>query len=72
MLIGVDYTVSIDDAGQITNIQRITVSIHTIKYALEHGALAAILMSHLGRPDGKSVAKYSLKPVGNKLERLLE
>jgi phosphoglycerate kinase len=28
-------------------------------------------MSHLGRPDGKFVPKYSLKPVAAELERLL-
>ena len=29
-------------------------------------------MSHLGRPDGKKVEKYSLKPIVPELERLLE
>ena len=43
----------------------------TIKYAEEHGAKAVILMSHLGRPDGKANAKYSLKPVVPELEKLL-
>ncbi len=72
VLIRVDYNVPFDGEGRITNNQRITASIPTIKYVLEHGARAVILMSHLGRPDGKSVAKYSLKPVANELERLLE
>ena len=43
----------------------------TIKYAGEHGAKAVILMSHLGRPDGKKNEKYSLKPVVPELEKLL-
>lgn len=43
----------------------------TIKYAGEHGAKAIILMSHLGRPDGKVNEKYSLKTVVQELERLL-
>ena len=43
----------------------------TIKYAVDHGAKAVILMSHLGRPDGKRQEKYSLKPVVPELERLL-
>lgn len=43
----------------------------TIKYALEQGAKAVILMSHLGRPDGHVVAKYSLKPVATELASLL-
>ena len=43
----------------------------TIKYAGEHGAKSVILMSHLGRPDGKKNEKYSLKPVVPELEKLL-
>jgi len=51
--------------------QRITAAIPTIKYALDHGAETVVLMSHLGRPDGHKVAKYSLKPVAVKLQELL-
>lgn len=36
------------------------------------GAKAVIIMSHLGRPDGKIVEKYSLKPVSAELGKLLE
>ena len=43
----------------------------TIKYALENGAQSVILMSHLGRPDGKVVAKYSLEPVSHELSSQL-
>jgi len=43
----------------------------TIKHALDNGAKAVILMSHLGRPDGKPNPKYSLKPVVPELEKLL-
>ena len=57
--------------GTVTNNQRIVGAIPTIKYAIEHGAKAVILMSHLGRPDGKPQEKYSLKPVIPELEKLL-
>lgn len=43
----------------------------TIKYAIDHGAKAVVLMSHLGRPDGKVSEKYSLKPVVKELDKLL-
>ena len=46
-------------------------AIPTIKYALDHGAKAVILMSHLGRPNGLPKEKYSLKPVVPELEKLL-
>lgn len=60
------------DGDKITNNQRIVGALPTIKYAVEHGGKAIILMSHLGRPDGKRVAKYSLKPVVPELEKLLD
>lgn len=43
----------------------------TIKYAIDNGAKAVVLMSHLGRPDGKVNEKYSLKVVVPDLEKLL-
>src|SRR5947209_5940717 len=55
----------------ITNNQRIVGALPTIKYAISHGAKAVVLMSHLGRPDGKKNDKYSLKPVVPELEKLL-
>jgi phosphoglycerate kinase len=56
---------------KITNNQRIVGALPTIKYAIDNGAKAVILMSHLGRPDGKANPKYSLKPVAAELEKLL-
>ena len=61
----------LDADKKITNNQRIVGALPTIKYATEHGAKAVILMSHLGRPDGKKNEKYSLKPVAAELEHLL-
>lgn len=71
VLIRVDFNVPLDSDKKITNNQRIVGALPTIKYAGEHGAKAVILMSHLGRPDGKRNEKYSLKPVIPELERLL-
>src|SRR6266481_5636975 len=71
VLMRVDFNVPQDKAtGAITNPQRIVAALPTIKYALDHGA-SVILMSHLGRPDGERKAKYSLKPVADKLQELL-
>src|SRR5512146_3192861 len=71
VLIRVDFNIPQDKAtGAITNNQRIVAALHTIKHALDRGA-SVVLMSHLGRPDGKAVAKFSLKPVAAELEKLL-
>jgi phosphoglycerate kinase len=71
VLIRVDFNVPLDKDKKITNNQRIAGAIPTIKYAIDHGAKAVILMSHLGRPDGQANEKYSLKPVVPELEKLL-
>jgi len=71
VLIRVDFNVPQDKAtGAITNNQRIVAALPTVKYALEHGA-SVVLMSHLGRPDGQKIARYSLKPIAAELEKLL-
>ncbi|KAF9740636.1 hypothetical protein PMIN06_000360 [Paraphaeosphaeria minitans] len=70
VLVRVDFNVPLD-GDKITNNQRIVGALPTIKYAIENGAKAVILMSHLGRPDGKPNPKYSLKPVVPELEKLL-
>ncbi|KAH9004992.1 phosphoglycerate kinase [Lactarius hatsudake] len=70
VLIRVDFNVPMQD-GKITNPARIVAALPTIEYALDNGASAVILMSHLGRPDGKPNPKYSLEPVSHELSRLL-
>ncbi|KAF2771777.1 phosphoglycerate kinase [Teratosphaeria nubilosa] len=73
VLIRVDFNVPLDKEtnSKITNNQRIVGALPTIKYAIDNGAKAVVLMSHLGRPDGKPNPKYSLKPVAAELEKLL-
>jgi phosphoglycerate kinase len=63
--------VPLDENKKVTNNQRIVGALPTIKYAIDHGAKAIVLMSHLGRPDGKKNPKYSLQPVVPELEKLL-
>eukprot|EP01088_Endostelium_zonatum_P019888 TRINITY_DN707_c0_g1_i1.p1 TRINITY_DN707_c0_g1~~TRINITY_DN707_c0_g1_i1.p1 ORF type:complete len:424 (-),score=140.60 TRINITY_DN707_c0_g1_i1:149-1420(-) len=69
VLMRVDFNVPMKE-GKITSNQRIVAAIPTIQYALKQGA-SVVLMSHLGRPDGKRVEKDSLKPVAAELEKLL-
>ena len=56
---------------RITSDLRIQASLPTIKYLLEHDAAKIILMSHLGRPDGKHDQALSLKVVAERLAELL-
>ena len=70
VIVRADFNVPLDSNLQITDDARIAKTIPTIKYLLEQGC-KIILMSHLGRPDGKVVAKYSLKPVAAHLSKLL-
>jgi len=56
--------------GRITDDTRIRESLPTIRDALERGA-AVVLMSHLGRPEGRRVPSMSLRPVAQRLGELL-
>ncbi|MEG1502033.1 MAG: phosphoglycerate kinase [Synergistaceae bacterium] len=70
VLVRVDFNVPLDDMGNITDITRIKAHVSTIKELLGQGAKVA-LISHLGRPKGNVVPKYSLAPVAPELEKLL-
>jgi phosphoglycerate kinase len=69
VLMRVDFNVPVK-AGRVENDKRLRASLPSIQYALDRGA-SVVLMSHLGRPDGKKVAKHSLRPVAEKLAELL-
>ncbi len=71
VLMRADFNVPQDKDLKITDDTRIRATLPTAKYILENGAKKLVLMSHLGRPDGKVVEKYSLKPVAIRLKELL-
>ena len=71
VLMRADFNVPQDAGLNITDDTRIRATLPTIKYILGHGVKRLVLMSHLGRPDGKVVEKYSLKPVSERLKELL-
>jgi len=71
VLVRADFNVPQDADLRISDDTRIRATLPTIKYILQNGAGKLVLMSHLGRPDGKVVEKYSLKPIAQRLEELL-
>ena len=70
VFIRVDFNVPLK-GGVIGDDTRIQASLPTIKYALEAGASAVLLASHLGRPKGKPNPEMSLKPVAKRTGELL-
>lgn len=65
----VDFNVPLD-RGKVTEAHRIESALPTLRSILAR-AEKVVVASHLGRPDGKVVAKYSLAPVRDRLEQLL-
>ena len=61
-IVRVDFNVPLNENGQITDDTRIRGALPTLKHILEEGG-ALIIMSHMGKPKGKVVAKYSLKQI---------
>ncbi len=70
-LVRVDFNVPLDENKKITDETRIMGALPTIKYLMAHNA-KVILCSHLGRPKGTFNMKYSLKPVADRLNELLD
>ena len=61
-IVRVDFNVPLNENGEITDDTRIRGALPTLKHILEEGG-ALIIMSHMGKPKGKVVAKYSLKQI---------
>jgi len=70
VLMRVDFNVPLDENLKITDDIRIRAAVPTIKYAMDNGA-KVILMSHLGRPDGKVNEKLRLAPAAKRLGEIL-
>ena len=71
VLMRTDFNVPLDDSGNITDDSRIRAALPSIRYALEAEA-RLILCSHLGRPKGQRIEKFSLRPVAGRLGELID
>ena len=69
VLLRCDFNVPLEN-GVIGDDGRIIASLATIKHLLDAGA-SVLIISHLGRPDGEVIPKYSLEPVAKRLGELL-
>lgn len=69
VLVRVDYNVPMKD-GKITSDLRIRASLPTLEYLREQGAKKIVLISHLGRPEGRD-EKLSLESVAKALDEMI-
>jgi phosphoglycerate kinase len=70
LLIRVDFNVPLDEQGNITDDTRIRGVLPTLNHALDENA-RIIIISHMGRPKGQRVEKYSMAPAAKRLSRLI-
>ena len=70
VLVRCDFNVPLNENLEITDETRIDGALPTIKYLVDNGA-KVILCSHLGKPKGEAIPKFSLAPVAKKLSEKL-
>lgn len=66
-----DFNVPLNEKGEVADDFRIQKTIPTIEFLLKRGA-KIILLSHLGKPEGKRIKKFSLSPIQEKLLEFLD
>lgn len=71
VLVRVDFNVPMDKSGNVTDVTRVKASLATINFIRDKGA-RVIVTSHLGRPKGKRVEEFSLRPVAPVLAGMLK
>lgn len=71
VILRVDFNVPINRNGIITNDKRILEALPTIKYLISQKA-KIILITHLGRPNGKVEPSLSVKPIADYLRNILD
>ncbi|MFA4831126.1 MAG: phosphoglycerate kinase [Patescibacteria group bacterium] len=69
VLVRVDFNVPVK-GKKVLDDSRLHASLPTIKYLMEKKA-KAILLTHLGRPDGKAVKEFGVKPIADRLSEIL-
>ncbi len=69
VLVRCDFNVPLQ-GGEITDDTRIVSAMPTVEYLVKEGA-KVILLSHLGRPEAPGDSKFTLKPVADRIEKLL-
>ncbi|NNN17968.1 MAG: phosphoglycerate kinase [Thermoplasmata archaeon] len=70
VLVRVDFNVPQETNGQVADDRRIQEALPTLNHLRAAGA-RTILMSHLGRPDGRHDPRFTLKPVVHRLSAIL-
>ena len=70
VLVRVDYNVSLRDGFKISDDFRVRQTLPTLEYLSRKGC-TVFLVSHFGRPEGKRIKKYSLRPVAGHLQKLM-